>query len=175
LISNGFQGDVTFKNVYTPMETVPVLAGIAPLNVTLLEGYFQTSVLAIFFSTYTNAILGSSNFVTGIDPILCSGSNCTSIFLPGGIFNTRRLHPGVQPNLNITLLSDDLLDKAPAILITNAPGYQIEFSPISQNFSFLRNDCTMYGQTQGEGLYLCLASDNSSLAAGHKVILVLVY
>lgn len=142
------------------------MAGIAPLNATLLEGYYQTSVMAIYFATYTSTILGSSNFVTGIDPVLCSGSNCTSIFLPGGIFNTRRVYPNVQPNLNVTLLSDSLLDNVPAIVIKDAPGYQVEFAPINKNFSFLRNNCSMYGQTQGEGLYVCLASQNSTLMAG---------
>jgi hypothetical protein len=159
-------GDLAFKNVYTPIRTVPVLGGIAPLNVSVLEGHLPIAVICIFFSTYTNALLGSSNFVTGMDPITCSGDNCTSIFLPGGVFNSRLLEPPTRPNLNLTLLKGDFLTNAPVVLINNAPGYQVEFTPLDESFSFLRNDCTMYGQTQGEGLYICVTSIDSTIVAG---------
>jgi len=143
-----------------------VLGGIAPLNVTLLAPYLPVSVLAILFATYTNAILGSSNLVTGVDPVSCSGSNCTSIFLPGGIFNARRVEPPGYPNLNISLLADNLLTTASAVIINSAPGYQVEFTPLDEDFTFFRNNCTMYGQTGSVGFYVCLASYNSSLMAG---------
>lgn len=120
--------------------------------------------MCFFFLTYTDAILGSANLVTGIDPASCGrGNNCTSIFLPGGIFNSRRVMAGGEPNLNQTLFSgDNLFSNAPAILIHDAPGYQVEFTPIDENFTFLRNDCSMFTT----GIYLCVASHESQIVAG---------
>lgn len=145
-----------------------MIAGIAPINVDLLRGHLPLTVMCIFFLTYTNAILGSSNLVTGMDPITCGGdSHCTSVFLPGGVFNSRRVIPGAEPNLNLTLFSgDDLFSKYPALLIHNAPGYHVEFTPIDENFTFFRNDCSMFAQ----GLYLCIASYEAKIVAGELQI-----
>jgi hypothetical protein len=128
----------------------------------------------VYFSTYANAILGASNFVTGIDPVSCSGSNCTAVFLPGGIQLTRRLDVlnGTSLNLNATVL-----DGAPAVLINDAPGYQVEFFPIEADFSFQPStDCATFGETRGQGLRLCVASNNSTIVAGtaSKVYMALI-
>lgn len=118
----------------------------------------------LFFSTYSNAILGSSNFVTGIEPVACSGNDCKAVFLPGSLQLARDLGSfnGSQVNLNKTLFNN-----APAVLIHNAPGYQLDYYPIDENYKFnTTQDCATFGQARGQGLYICLAMNNSTIVAG---------
>jgi hypothetical protein len=131
------------------------------LNTALLPD-IPTSVLCIYFSAWTASILGVSKFVTGIAPVTCGGT-CRSVFLPGGIETVRVL----GPDLNRTLLEGGLFDNADVFLIHEAPGYQLEFFPIATDYSFDRaNDCLLYGQSRGQGLYICVGSHDSSLVAG---------
>ena len=153
--------NITFKNVYQPLYSVSVLAGLAPINIGLL-GFVPVSIMCVYFSANTYSILGASNFVTGVAPVQCSGSKCTSVFLPGGVA-LARLNDG---NLNATLLNGTALNHAPVIMINNAPGFQVEFSMIDPDFAFNASDCATFGQHRGQGLYLCVGSKNSTLQAG---------
>lgn len=153
--------NITFKNVYHPLYSVSVLAGLAPINISLLR-FVPVSIMCVYFSSNTYSILGASNFVTGVPPVRCSGSNCTSVFLPGGL-ELARLNDG---NLNATLLNGTALNHAPVIMINNAPGFQVEFSPMDSDFAFNTSDCVTFGQQRGQGLYLCVGSRNSTLQAG---------
>jgi hypothetical protein len=131
------------------------------LNTALLPD-IPISVLCIYFSTWTASILAASKFVTGIAPVTCGGT-CRSVFLPGGIETARVL----GPDLNRTLLQGGFFDNADVFLIHNAPGYHLEFFPIPADYSFDKtNDCLLYGQSRGQGLYICVGSYDSSLVAG---------
>lgn len=156
-------GDISFDTVYNPVETSPVVAGLAPINITLLALHLPPAVAWIYFSTYSISILGNSNFVTGIEPIDCIGINCKSVFLPGSLQLARRLDEfSGTINLNATLFNS-----APAVLIYNAPGYQLDFFPVDEGFVFDKTtECNTYGQTRGQGLYLCIGSKNSTIVAG---------
>jgi hypothetical protein len=137
---------------------------LAPIDLTVLAGHLSISYTCVFFSTYTNSILGASNFVTGIDPVGCSGKNCTAVFLPGGLQIARLLDivngPGID--LNATLLS-----KSPAVVVHNAPGYHLEFSPVDPDFTFDDStECEIFGEERGQGLRLCIGSYNSAIVAG---------
>jgi hypothetical protein len=144
---------------------VSVLAGLAPINIPLLQ-FLPVSKMCVYFSANTYSILGASNFVTGVEPVRCSGSDCVSIFLPGGV-EIARLSNG---NLNTTLLNGTGLNNAPAILINNAPGLQIEFAPVEDDFSFADADCATYGEQRGQGLHLCVGSRNLTLYAGQMFV-----
>jgi hypothetical protein len=120
----------------------------------------------VYFSANTFSILGASSFVTGVAPVMCSGSDCASIFLPGGV-EIARLSNG---NLNATLLNGTGLSNAPAILINNAPGLQIEFSQVPSDFSYNASDCATYGEQRGQGLHLCVGSRNKTLYAGQMFV-----
>jgi hypothetical protein len=118
----------------------------------------------VFFSTYGNTILGSSNFVTGIEPVACSGVDCKAVFLPGSLQLARDLGGvnGTPLNLNKTIFNN-----APTILIHNAPGYQLDYYPIDESYQFnTTEDCAIFGQGRGQGLYMCLAMNNSTIVAG---------
>jgi hypothetical protein len=155
------QADFTFKNIYYTTLTTPAFGGLMQLNTALLPD-IPTSVLCIYFSAWTASILGASKFVTGIAPVTCDGT-CRSVFLPGGIETARVL----GSDLNRTLLEGGLFDNADVFLIHEAPGYHLEFFPIPTDYSFDRtNDCLLYGQSRGQGLYICVGSYESSLVAG---------
>ena len=154
-------------DVYNPIQTVNVQAGLVPLNLTILNLIPQSDI-SVYFSSWSNGILESSKFVTRGSPIVCSGDNCTSIFLPGGI-EIARLRNG---NPNSTLLNTPglPLTAGTAILVNNAPGYQIDFYPPDSDFSFNnKTDCALYGQTRGQGMYLCVGSTDAALVVGKSI------
>jgi hypothetical protein len=114
---------------------------------------------------FSNGFLGASNFVIGIDPISCSGINCTSFYLPGGLLLARR----TDETLNGTLLNlnASLVNAGQAVLLNNAPGYQLEFFPVHDDFSFnTATDCAIFGESRQDGLHLCIGSNNSTLVLG---------
>jgi hypothetical protein len=155
------QADFIFKDSYTVTHTVKVFGGLAPLNATLLP-VVPTDLLCTYFSAWTASILGVSKYVTGIAPATCKGT-CSSVFLPGGVETARLLNS----NLNITLLEGGVFNDTDAFLIHDAPGFQLEFFPVPKDYSFNRTtDCALYGQSRGEGIYICVGSYNSSLTAG---------
>jgi len=144
-------GDVTFKNVYNPILATPVLAGLAPINLPVLT-HLPKAVGCIYYSTYANAILGASNFVTGIDPVSCSGGNCNTVFLPGSLQLARQLNQlnGTLLNMNATVFND-----VSAVLLYNAPGYQLEFFPLEDGFMFEgETHCGIFGKERGHGLFV---------------------
>lgn len=147
---------------------MPVIAGLAPINYTILFSDIPKAVACLYLSNYANGFLGASNFVIGMSPVSCSGLNCTSVFLPGGLLLARR----TDKTLNGTLLNlnASLLNTGQAILINNAPGYQMEFFPIDDDFSFnAATDCATYGQSRGDGLHVCFGSNNSTLVVGKLI------
>lgn len=142
-----------------------VFGGLAPLNIEILT-YIPTSSLGVYFTSWSTGILESSRFVTRSTPIACSGENCTSVYLPGGIEDARMRNYG---NLNSTLLnSPDLFPvKAnPAILVNGAPGYQMDFYSVDSNFTFNTSECGLYGQNRGQGIYLCVGSNKDAYVIG---------
>lgn len=155
--------DITFKYVFTPDQftSMNVFAGLTPFDISLtqLPG-FPISVMCIYVSSLANTLLSDSKFSQGIGPVSCSGDDCFSYFLPGGIENVRMWND----NLNTTLLSTKLLNNAPVVLINDAPGYQLDFLTVDSGFVFNRtSDCmTFYGQNYGDGLYFCVAQSNSN-------------
>jgi hypothetical protein len=157
-------GDITFDTVYTPVETQLVIAGLAPINIPILISHLPVAVAWIYFSTYSISILGNGNFVTGIDPVACRDTDCQSVFLPGSLQLARRLDHlnGTILNLNATVFNN-----AETVLVYNAPGYQVDFYPVPEGFSFDRTrECMTFGQTRGQGLFMCISSNNSEILAG---------
>jgi hypothetical protein len=60
------------------------------------------------------------------------------------------------------------LNAAPAILINNAPGLQVEFTSLESDYKFAQTDCNTFGEIRGQGLHLCVGARNSSLKAGTR-------
>jgi len=119
--------------------------------------------MSIYYIQWAYVILGVSKYVVGVSPSTCQGygSDCTAVFLPGGI-ETARLQTG---NLNSTLLNGTILQDSSAMLINNAPGYQLEFFPVGY-YDFDPSECVVYGQEQNDSLKICLSSQGSTILAG---------
>lgn len=152
---------INYQRVYTPGATIPVFAGLTPTNASVVP-FIATSVQCIYFAQWAYGLLANSQFVTGIEPVSCTGSDCTAIFLPGGL-GTVRLQTS---NLNVTFLNGTNLPDSSAVIINNAPGYQVEFFPIDPSYLFDPHDCSIYGEEREDGFQVCVASENSSLLAG---------
>jgi hypothetical protein len=73
-------------------------------------------------------------------------------------------------NLNLTLLDSIVLEDSLPVLITNAPGYQLDYFPIEPSYTFGDNDCTVFGESRGDGINICVASNNSTIVAGYSII-----
>lgn len=127
----------------------------------LLLGLVPASIMCIYFSTWSYGILAVSKFVTGILLETCK-ADYLSVFLPGGL-EVVRLYTG---NLNSTLLNGTALDNSLTILINDALGFQLDFFSIHFNYSFDLDNCDIYGQERGQGLQLCITSNNFTLLAG---------
>ena len=160
------------KNIYTPIpsQEIAVVAGLVPVNnmLALFPAALGTIIpledAAAFVMTFAYGLLLDTRFATSISPLACSGSNCTSFFLPGGAELARPIYG------NETLFGTQVWDDSTALLVNQAPGYQLEFSPIEDSFEFnTSTDCNTYGLTVGDGLHACIASDGNKLVAGEKI------
>jgi hypothetical protein len=59
-----------------------------------------------------------------------------------------------------------------AIIVNDAPGYQIEYSPVTTTDpEVLSTDCRIYG-VDGAALIICIKSAGSSLIAGNALYVV---
>jgi hypothetical protein len=172
-----FVANVIYKNTYAsnkPSE-VSVQAGLVSYDFAIdalfshvglskIDG-IQVAVVNVYFMSFTYGFLSDPRFATGVSPVSCSGSNCTSFFLPGGLDLVRLTGPHGGPNS--TLFDHDQFDDSTAILTHNAPGYQLEFSPIEGGSPFnVTTDCTAYGKSTGNGLFMCLTSNGTRIYAG---------
>src|SRR6266480_1036097 len=153
----------TFVWEFIPTNpTVPVFAGLAQLDPIVLE-YIPTSVLAIYYTAWISSLLGVSQYVVGLpSPANCTGDNCATFFLPGGLEIARKF----GSDMNSTLLQGGLFDNAQAVLLNNAPGTGITFwTPKSFRFD-LDNDCKIYGPILGDAIKFCLARGEVNVTMG---------
>jgi len=131
------------------------------------------AVAWIYFSTYSISILGNGNFVTGIDPVACSGPECVSVFLPGSLEVARGLD---YPNGTSLNLNDTVFNNAEVVMIHNAPGYQLDFYPVEEEFIFDKvQECMLFGQTRGQGLFMCISSKGPALVTGTALLNKLIF
>ncbi|KAH8896346.1 hypothetical protein GQ53DRAFT_838520 [Thozetella sp. PMI_491] len=163
---------VEFKNIYTPtgQQEAAVYAGLSPVSEDLLHALFNSTISAsltsFFFMGLSYSLLSDNRFSVPIQPVSCSGPSCSSFFLPGGAPWIRRQDDGSM----LFNSSGQDWDYKEAVLVNNAPGYHLEFYPPPDGWSFdTAADCAAYGQTEKEGLYVCLANHGTDLIAGWSV------
>jgi hypothetical protein len=145
------------------------MAGIAPLHdsVKALDdttGISDTSPITpadvnMMILGMAHSILIDPTLVVGVSPLYCTGSDCTSLFLPGGLELVRR------PD-GSTLFTGQQLEE-PVIIVHDAPGYQLEFSPTDFKFNF-DTDCHNYGLPISS-LYACIAFSDDKLLTGERM------
>lgn len=153
--------------MYTALPStahVPVVAGLAPLSVEFLP-YVLPSLINVYAGTYTAGFLTDPRFVANMEPLNCKGDTCLSIFLPGGL-HTVRVASGDK---NSTLFKGQLGDEYESIIVNQAPGYQVEFYDLPDNYKFNSEDCIIHMDKIGYasyGLYVCIATHGSDLLSG---------
>jgi hypothetical protein len=162
-------GNIIVKNVYSPIndQRIQIIGGLTPLLNSSLASLISPAVIDVYFMEFTRTIITDSTFVVSVEPLNCSGKDCFPIFLPGGLGVVRIQGEGP----NSTLFSGLQVGGSTSVLIYDAPGYQLEFSPIENDFSFnTSTDCSMHGSSTGEGLYFCMASSGTRLLAGSHLL-----
>jgi hypothetical protein len=123
--------------------------------------YIPTSVMCMYYLAWVPDILSASKYVTGISPSNCT-SDCTAVFLPGGLELARVF----GPDLNATLLEGNIFGDVDAVLLNNATGIGLEFSSPSDSFEFdMQNDCQLYA-LRDDSVQICITTKGSFLIAG---------
>lgn len=165
--------NVTYKNIYTPYSygidttnaTQNVVAGLVPPSLFGVSIVGQP-VINLLASSYSMGFITDPRFATSIEPVTCSGKDCVSIFLPGGI-DIVRYDDSTDA---ISLFSGDFSGDYTTIVVNNAPGYQVEFASVKSadsEFQFDPNvDCKLYLQSIGDGLYICMVEKDYQLFLG---------
>jgi hypothetical protein len=144
------------------MPTIPVVAGLAQLNVSVLTTV-PISVVDVYYQMFIKGILMDSSLVIGIDPVTCSGPDCISFLLPGGLELVRLADGGP----NSTLYGNQPPDASPVAMIYQAPAYHLEYFPITNGFLFNKStDCQTYGGVSKEAIHICIAANNTQILAG---------
>jgi len=176
--ANSMIANVTYKYIYTPYSsdtdatnttnaTQNVVAGLAPISSYGLSNA-TISMINIIAAGYTIGFITDPRFVTSVEPVLCSGKDCLSIFLPGGMDAVRY----DDSTGMTTLFSGDFPGDYTTIVVNDAPGFQIEYASIQSvddQFQFDGNtDCTMYLQSIGDGLYICMVEMGAQMFLGKK-------
>lgn len=143
---------------------VPVVAGLAPLSIEFLP-YVSPALINVYAGTYSAGFLTDPRFVANMEPLNCEGDTCLSIFLPGGLHTVRE----ANGDKNSTLFKGKLGGEYESIIVNQAPGYQVEFYDLPDNYRFKSEDCTIYMDEIGfsdYGLYVCIATHGSDLLSG---------
>jgi len=179
--------NVTFKTVYTPYvsdtlaPTHRVVGGLAPLGTTGNDT-IDPAMIPLIAASYSVAFITDPRFVTKVGPVNCRAEdpNCVSLLLPGGM-EIVRLYDGTGPGEEIlfsqSLFSGNFSGDYDTIVVNEAPSYQLEYDAIETvdpSFRWNRKaDCTMFGQSIGEGIYVCQQEVGDSLYLGKSRVFLL--
>ncbi|OAP60303.1 hypothetical protein AYL99_05305 [Fonsecaea erecta] len=162
---------ISYKDVFYPNQTVSVVGGIAPFHESVValqkassggqQPTFQDASTNTMLISSTNSILTDPKFVVRVAPVSsnCHGSDCKSLFLPGGL--------ELVLKADGTSLFDGNQPEDPVIIVHDAQGYQLDFS--SQDYTFNTSvDCNTYGLPVS-ALYACVAGRNDTIFSGFTV------
>lgn len=101
--------------------------------------------------------------VKSIAPITCSGPDCTSIFLPGGLDLVRLANGGP----NATIFQEPKTSGPSTFIVDKAPGFHLEFFPIPVGWVFNQTtDCATYEGSNSEAIHICVAARGTQIYAG---------
>ncbi|KAK3384855.1 hypothetical protein B0H63DRAFT_471765 [Podospora didyma] len=183
ILSLGLIGNVTFKVVYTPftndesLTTHSVVGGLAPLGAAGL-GDLDIALIPLLAASYSIAFLTDPRFVTKVRPIYCSSSdaNCLSLLMPGGMEVVRSYDNPSGESFSQSLYSGNFTGDYDSIIINDAPAYHIEYDSISSvdpgfrwNRTAFSGDCSLYGDSIGEGIYICQREVGNSMYFGWTI------
>jgi hypothetical protein len=152
--------DISFKTTYPAVYSSGITqAGLAPLNVSVTTLPQFNSDATTEFWWYFPSLMTDTARVTTIPPLICSTPPCLSYFLPGSM-GLVILDPELPP------IGKNNFSDATAFIVNDAPGYQIEFTPVTtQDLPLEGNDCKIYG-IPGAALQICAKAVGSELIGG---------
>jgi hypothetical protein len=152
--------DISFKTTYPEVYSSGITqAGLAPLNVSVTTIPDFNSDATAEFWWYFPSLMTDTARVTTIPPLTCSTPPCLSYFLPGSM-GLVILDPELPP------IGKNNFSDATAFIVNDAPGYQIEFTPVTtEDLPLEGNDCKIYG-IPGAALQICVKAVGSELIGG---------
>jgi hypothetical protein len=153
--------NINFVTTYRTVFQSGILhAGLAPINSAIANGGLNLGATAEFWWSFPS-LMTDQAAVTTVPPLTCSTSDdsCVSYFLPGTV--TQIVYdPSLPP-----ILKQNFTD-AGALLVNDAPGYQIDYSSIaSDELAVQVGDCQIYGMPWA-ALLICIRSIGNSLIGG---------
>ena len=141
---------VTFENSWRPIQSLQFTgSGLTPINASLVN---EASPLDFWAWVY--GLLASPNYAVGVPPVHCSGTNCSSYFLPGAIYT-----------IDGTYLPLSFHPEAPLLVLDNSIGYQIEYYPLAVDDAFVGASCKSYGLNP-YAVSICIKQSGTDLLAG---------
>jgi hypothetical protein len=151
--------DISFRATYRNVHQFPVMqSGLSPINTTWAHASgFNRTATSDFWWLYPS-ILADGKTSRSVTPISCVGEFCAGFFIPGPLSIV--LFNSTTPNI----MTGDY-PSATSYIQQDAPGYQIDYSPIDIDQSSAWDDCRVYGISD-LAIQLCLKNSNSSLLAG---------
>jgi len=147
----------TYPRVY---ESGIQYAGLSPLNTSIAEGGQNLDVTSEFWWSFPSLMTDQAS-IAPVPPLTCSDSDpsCVSYFLPGTITQlvySPSLHPVLKTNFT----------DATALVVIDAPGYQIDYTEIPGNeTTLLSSECQVYGMPFA-ALLICLKDTEDGLIGG---------
>jgi hypothetical protein len=154
--------DISFQSTYSEVYRFSVSsAGLSPLDTTIAKDRFDfnSKATAEFWWVYSS-ILSDTQNVRAVAPLNCSGQTCNSYFMPG-----RAVDVVLGPSE--PLVATENYTDALSLIQYDAPGYQIEFSPVDPAGQppMTLNDCRLYG-ISNVAIQICLLNEDFSFFAG---------
>ena len=147
--------DINFITTYPPVYEYDIMqAGLPPINASLVAGGTNLDATAEFWWSFPS-LMTDQAVITTVPPLTCSGSDsCLSYFLPGPMTL-------VFYDDNLPLTRANYSD-ATALLVNDAPGYQVEYSQVANDESTLQDtDCQLYGMPWA-ALLICIKNATGS-------------
>jgi hypothetical protein len=132
-------------------------AGLRPLIISINLPNFDLNSTSEFWWYYT-AVMTNSAIVTTIPPFAYFEPDCISYFLPNEL-------DIIEPDLELLVIGKRNYTDANALIVNDAPGYQIEYAVPSHGFVLDEEDCRVYG-IPGTALQICVKQNENSLLGG---------
>jgi len=151
-----------YTTIYSPDNSIriPIIGGLTAVNADL---QVPSSMIDVYYQMFAKGMLMDVTLVKNIAPLICTGLVCTSIFLPGGLDLVRLINGGP----NATIFQQPTTGGQSTFIVSNAPGYHLEFFPIPMGWVFDEaKHCVTYVGSNNEAIRICIAAVGTQIYAG---------
>lgn len=152
--------DVFIKATYPTVYEFPIAsAGLSPLNTSIVNTFQFNETAVVDFWWYFPAFLTDTKRAKPVASLdsSCTNDQCSSYFVPGSMAS-------VQLDPSVPVIAPTDYPNAYAWMQIDAPGYQLDFSPIAET-NMTTDDCRVFGISSC-AVQICLANHGPSLQAG---------